>query len=202
MKIVFASNNSGKIIELQNLLHSWNIELIAQSSLNVPEIEETGLTFLENALLKARHAAHQTGLPTIADDSGLVVPALQGAPGIYSARYAGEPANAQNNIKKLLKNLEQSPEDKRAAYFYCVLVFLRDANDPVPLISEGCWKGIITRQPLGENGFGYDPIFFDPQEKQSAAQLSLTKKNQISHRAQASNGLIDKLKNSLILISA
>ena len=200
MKIVFASNNSGKIQELQSLLQPWNIELIPQNALNVTEIEETGLTFLENALLKARHASQQTGLPAIADDSGLEVAALQGAPGIYSARYAGQSSNALNNINKLLKTLENYPDEKRTAQFYCVLVFLRHANDPTPFIGEGSWEGIITREPLGEKGFGYDPIFFDPHEKQSAAQLSSAKKNQISHRAKALKCLIEKLKKSSILI--
>lgn len=199
MKIVFASQNSGKIQELQSLLQPWQIQLIPQSLLNVTEIAETGLTFIENALLKARHASQQTGLPAIADDSGLEVSALKGEPGIYSARYAGEPSNAKNNINKLLKTLENYPDQKRAARFYCVLVFLRHPDDPTPLIAEGCWKGIISQVPLGENGFGYDPIFFDPEENQSAAQLSAARKNQISHRAQALKSLIDKLKNSLIL---
>jgi XTP/dITP diphosphohydrolase len=196
MKIVFASNNSGKIQELQSLLHPWQIQLIPQAELNVSEIAETGLTFIENALLKARHACQQTGLPAIGDDSGLEVPALKGAPGIYSARYAGEPSNAQNNIKKLLKVLENHPNEQRIAHFYCVLVFLRYPEDPTPLIGEGCWRGVITQEPLGEEGFGYDPIFFDPEENQSAAQLSLVKKNQISHRAQALKCLIDKLMRS------
>ena len=200
MKIVFASNNLGKIQELQLLLQPWHIQLIPQSALNVTEIEETGLTFVENALLKARHASQQTGLPAIADDSGLEVAVLKGAPGIYSARYAGEPANAQNNINKLLKTLEHYPDEKRMAHFYCVLVFLSHSEDPTPLIGDGFWKGIITQKPLGENGFGYDPIFFDPEENQSAAQLSLARKNQISHRAQALRSLIDKLQNSSILI--
>jgi len=199
MKIVFASNNVGKIQELDYLLRPWQIQLIPQATLNVSEIAETGLTFIENALLKARHASQQTGLPAIADDSGLEVAALKGAPGIYSARYAGEPPNAQNNIKKLLNNLEDHPHEKRTAYFYCVLVFLKHFDDPTPLIGEGFWKGMITQEPMGEKGFGYDPIFFDPNENQSAAQLSLTRKNQISHRAHALKCLIDKLKNSSIL---
>jgi XTP/dITP diphosphohydrolase len=193
MKIVFASSNAGKILELETLLHVSNVQLIPQASLNVSDIPEIGLTFIENALLKARHASQQTGLPAIADDSGLVVPALLGAPGIYSARYAGEPSNAKNNIKKLLQDLDSYPDEKCTAYFYCVLVFLKYPTDPTPILGEGTWNGIVMRQSLGDHGFGYDPIFFDPQEKQSAAQLSLTKKNQISHRGKALRCLIDKL---------
>ena len=200
MKIVFASHNSGKIQELRSLLQSWQIQLIPQGELNVTEIAETGLTFIENALLKARHASQQTGLPSIADDSGLEVTALKGEPGIFSARYAGEPSNAKNNINKLLNTLENYPEQKRNARYYCVLVFLKHPKDPTPVIAEGYWEGIISQEPLGENGFGYDPIFFDPKENQSAAQLSLARKNQISHRAQALRNLIDKLKNSSIFI--
>jgi XTP/dITP diphosphohydrolase len=196
MKIVFASHNAGKTEELKTLLEPLDIQLIPQSFLNISEVPETGLTFIENALLKARHASLHTGLPAIADDSGLEVPALQGAPGLHSARYAGKPSNAQNNIKKLLQSLENYNDDDRVAYFYCVLVFLKHPTDPRPLISEGLWKGVITREPIGENGFGYDPIFFDPNENQSAAQLSLAKKNQISHRAQALQCLIKQLKKA------
>jgi XTP/dITP diphosphohydrolase len=196
MKIVFASNNPGKTLELQTLLQEFNLEIIPQTSLGVTEVAETGLTFVENAILKARNASHQTGLPAIADDSGLEVKALQGAPGIYSARYAGENANAKDNINKLLIELENIPDNQRQANFYCVLVFLTHPNDPTPIICEGSWDGFITKQPSGEMGFGYDPVFFDPQENASAAQLPLAKKNVISHRGKALRCLIERLRNS------
>jgi XTP/dITP diphosphohydrolase len=195
MKIVFASNNAGKILEIQTQFKGLDCQIIPQAVLEIPEITETGLTFVENAILKARHASLQSGLPAIADDSGLEVDILQGAPGIYSARYAHEKATALENIQKLLFELEQYPDEKRKANFYCVLVFLSHPDDPTPLICEGSWQGEILKQPQGDNGFGYDPIFFDPQENCSAAQLSLTKKNIISHRGQALRLLIEKLKN-------
>jgi XTP/dITP diphosphohydrolase len=198
MKIVFASNNAGKIRELQTPLQELNWEIIPQETLNVPEIPETGLTFVENAILKARHASLQTGLPAIADDSGLEVNVLKGAPGIYSARYAGEKASSKDNIKKLLDELKDYPDEQRHANFYCILVFLSHANDPAPLICEGSWPGVIAHTPVGENGFGYDPIFFDPNENAYAAELSLTKKNQISHRGQALRTLIEKLKKATL----
>lgn len=192
MKIVFASNNSGKILELQSLLSSFNIQIIPQASLNVSEIEETGTTFVENAILKARHAAEQTGLPAIADDSGLEVAALSGAPGVYSARFAGINANSENNIKKLLHEMSSYPEHRQAR-FYCVLVFFAHAKDATPLICEGEWPGLILSEPRGDLGFGYDPIFYDPIENASAAQLPIDKKNQISHRGKALKKLIEKL---------
>lgn len=193
MKIVFASGNAGKLKELQTALEPFDITILPQASLGVTDIAETGLTFVENAILKARHASQQTGLPAIADDSGLEVDALQGAPGIYSARYAGDKANAKDNINKLLQALVSVPEQQRQANFYCVLVFLAHANDPTPLICEGIWRGVITKQPSGENGFGYDPVFFDPRENCCAAELPLAKKNTISHRGQALQQLINKL---------
>jgi XTP/dITP diphosphohydrolase len=193
MKIVFASNNTGKIHELQTLLALHHVEIIAQTTLNVKEIPETGLTFVENALIKARHASLQTGLPAIADDSGLEVAALHGAPGIYSARFAGSNATAEENISKLLSNMQSVPLDKRLARFYCVLVFLNSGYDPTPLICEGAWNGVILTAPAGKMGFGYDPIFFDPNEKCSAAELPIQKKNKISHRGQALNLLLKKL---------
>jgi XTP/dITP diphosphohydrolase len=193
MKVVFASHNAGKIIELQAQLKEFDIQIIPQNTLNIPEVAETGLTFIENAILKARHASLKSGMPAIADDSGLEVDILQGAPGIYSARYAGEHATTQDNIKKLLQELEHYPDDKRQANFYCVLVFLSHAHDPTPLVCEGSWQGMITKHSAGENGFGYDPIFFDPNENCTAAQLSSAKKNLISHRGQALRRLIKKL---------
>lgn len=179
-KIVFASNNEGKLKELSTL-----IPVISQKEFSVKEIPETGLTFVENAILKARHAAKQTGLSSIADDSGLLVDYLNGAPGIYSARFAGESAVTEENIKKLLTELNNVPEKKRTAHFYCVLVYMKHELDPTPLICEGIWEGIILKEPIGKNGFGYDPVFFDPIQNCSAAQMPLTLKNQISHRAKA-----------------
>lgn len=186
----------GKIQELQFLLSDFHIEIIPQAELNVCDADETALTFVENALIKARHACMTTHMPAIADDSGLVVPALHGAPGIFSARFAGEKASSQDNIQKLL--CELAGTINRTAYFHCVLVFLSHAEDPIPLICHGTWQGEILSQPIGENGFGYDPIFFDPLQKCSAAQLSLTAKNHISHRGKALKLLIEKLPEKLL----
>lgn len=197
MKVVFASSNAGKIIELQNLCQPFNIEIIPQSDLGVRDVPETGLTFVENALIKARHACQVTGLPALADDSGLEVKILQGKPGIHSARYAGENASSTNNIQKLLKNLENYSEADRAAIFHCVLVFLLHANDPTPLICQGTWQGRILLAPQGKQGFGYDPVFFDPDQGCSAAELDLTLKNQISHRGKALRQLINHLREKL-----
>jgi len=197
MKITFASNNAGKILELSTLLKSFDIEIIPQASLNVSEIPETGLTFVENALIKARHACKQTGLPAIADDSGLEVFALHGAPGIYSARFAGEKASSNDNIKKLLSELKDIPDTYRYARFYCALVFMQHALDPTPLICEAEWAGTILTEPSGNQGFGYDPVFYDNDEKCSAAELPLEKKNLISHRGKALRLLLNKLPNKL-----
>lgn len=192
-KVVLASHNAGKIREFETLLKPFHLDLIAQADLGVNDIEETGLTFVENALLKARHAAKMTGLPALADDSGLAVSALGGAPGIYSARYAGKAANAERNIAKLLTALKDVPDDKRDAQFHCVLVFLMHEHDPTPLICEGSWSGSILHAPKGEEGFGYDPIFFVPTEKKTAAELPLTLKNKISHRGKALQLLLKAL---------
>lgn len=197
MKIVLASNNTGKIREFSELLKDFHIELIPQAELGVPEAKETGLTFIENAILKARHAAELTGLPALADDSGLTVTALFGAPGIYSARYAGAFATAQANIQKLLHELKDVPEQKRDAAFYCVLVFMLHANDPTPLVCEGTWHGTILSQQSGENGFGYDPIFFVPAEQKTAAELPSAVKNRLSHRNMALQKLLKKLPEKL-----
>ncbi len=194
MKVVFASNNAGKMTELHALLPETAIELIPQSALGVNDIEETGATFIENALLKARHACAHTKLPAIADDSGLVVAALNGAPGIYSARYAGEKASSPDNIKKLLHVMKNIPDEKRDAYFYCALVFMQHATDPTPLICEGRWFGKILYAPQGDDGFGYDPIFFVSEENKTAAELTLSLKNKISHRGQALALLQTKMK--------
>ncbi len=197
MKIIFASNNSGKILELTTLLKPFNVEIIPQTSLQVSEIPETGLSFVENALIKARHACQQTGLPAIADDSGLEVFALHGAPGIYSARFAGENATSSENIKKLLSELQNVPDTHRHARFYCALVFMQHALDPTPLICEAEWQGEILTEPSGKGGFGYDPIFYDSEEKCSASGLTLEKKNLISHRGKALQLLLKKLSDKL-----
>lgn len=201
MKIIFASNNAGKIHEVQTLLAKFNLQFIPQADYNVTDIEETGLTFIENALLKARHASQMTGLPAMADDSGLIVDALNGAPGIYSARYAGTPTNSQKNIDKLLHELRNMPEAKRQAAFYCILVYITHPEDPTPLICEGRWQGRILTQPAGSQGFGYDPVFYDENEKCSAAELTLDRKNHISHRGQALQLLLKKLPEKLCLHS-
>ena len=183
MKIVIASNNQGKLREIRSVLQSDDYELVSQDEFAVTEIAETGLTFVENAILKARHAAQQTGYPALADDSGLCVAALNGKPGIYSARYADEKASDQENITKLLTELGSTPQ--RSATFHCVIVLLAHASDPVPLICQGHWSGEILFSPRGNNGFGYDPIFYLPQLQCSVAELDSKMKNQLSHRAQA-----------------
>ena len=185
MKLVLASSNHGKLEELRSLLSGNGIELIAQSDLGVEDADETGTTFVENALLKARHATRLTGLPALADDSGICVDALDGAPGLYSARYAGEHGNASRNIDRLLEELDGVPDQRRSAHFYCVLVLLRQADDPQPLIVEGQWNGRILRERRGSGGHGYDPVFFDPAHGQSAAEMELSFKNAISHRGKA-----------------
>ncbi len=185
MKLVLASSNHGKLEELRGLLSGNGIELIAQSDLGVEDADETGTTFVENALLKARHATRITGLPALADDSGICVDALDGAPGLYSARYAGEHGNASRNIDRLLEELDGVADERRSAHFYCVLVLLRQADDPQPLIVEGQWNGRILHERRGSGGHGYDPVFFDPVHGQSAAEMELSFKNAISHRGQA-----------------
>lgn len=196
-KVVLASHNAGKIREFKELFKPFHIDLLTQADLGVNDIEETGLTFVENALLKARNASRVTGLPAIADDSGLVVPALGGAPGIYSARYAGEAANAKDNIAKLLQALKDVPDEKRQASFHCVLVYISHENDPTPLICDGQWSGVILHAPKGEDGFGYDPIFYVPSEKRTAAELPLALKNTMSHRGKALQLLIQSLAEKL-----
>ncbi len=193
MKLVMASSNHGKLEELGTLLADTGIELIAQSDLGVADAEETASTFVENALLKARHACTLTGLPALADDSGLCVDALHGAPGLYSARYAGEHGNAARNIDKLLQAMEGIAEEKRTAHFYCVLVLLRHADDPQPLIVEGEWRGRLLHERRGSGGHGYDPVFFDPEHEQSAAEMDPALKNGISHRGKALAVLKQKL---------
>jgi XTP/dITP diphosphohydrolase len=196
-KIVLASNNAGKIREFQQIFAALNIEIVSQASLNVPEIDEPFNTFVENSLHKARHCAKFTGLPALADDSGLCVNVLDGAPGIYSARYAGEPKSDQANLNKLLKVM--TTETQRSAYFYCSLVFVRNANDPQPIIAEGIFNGEIAHQARGTNGHGYDPIFYVPEHNASVAELDEEIKNQISHRGKAITELITKLTNAKLI---
>jgi XTP/dITP diphosphohydrolase len=182
---VLASGNSGKLSEIQALLAPSSIEVLPQSEFGVESIEETSNTFVENALLKARHVAAATSLPTIADDSGLVVDALAGAPGINSARFAGPDNQDYDNVTKLLALLEDVADEKRSAQFYCVIVALVAPQNPFPLIGSGIWPGLITRKPRGELGFGYDPVFFDPELKATAAELPSEVKNRVSHRGRA-----------------
>jgi len=196
MKWVLASSNPGKLAEfaqiLADLQPDW--ELVPQSHFNIEETEETGLTFIENAILKARHAAQMSGLPALADDSGLCVDALNGAPGIHSARYAGEHGNAQANIDKLLSALRDVPTPERRARFHCALALLRHPHDPEPVIAEGHWLGLILPAARGQGGFGYDPVFFDPELGQSAAELALSVKHQVSHRGRALRALHERLR--------
>ncbi len=191
MKFVLASGNLHKAEEIRATLPS-DIELILQSELGVDSAEETGSTFVENALIKAKHAASVTGMPAIADDSGICVEALGGAPGIFSARYAGVGASDQDNVKKLLASLEG--QDKRNAFFYCVLVCLDHSDDPTPLIAEARWSGTITMTQTGEGGFGYDPVFIPQGSNKTAAELSTDEKNAISHRGQALSLLSQSLR--------
>lgn len=193
-KIVLASGNKGKLKEFNDMLAPLDIEVVPQSEFNVPEAEETGLTFVENAILKARNAAAHTGLPAIADDSGIEVDYLLGAPGIYSARYAGENANDQNNLKALLAALDGVPSKERAARYQCVLVMMRHSKDPTPLIVQNSWEGAILESPSGDGGFGYDPIFWVPEHKCSAAELTKQQKHAISHRGKAMRQLLAQFR--------
>lgn len=198
-RIVLATGNPGKLRELQTLLGDDQVEVLAQSTLGVREVEETGSTFLENALLKARNAASQTHLPALADDSGLEVDALHGAPGVHSARYAGQHGNDAANVDKLLTALAGVPAEKRSAHFHCAMVFVRSANDPAPLISEGTWNGEILHARRGHNGFGYDPVFLVRELNRSAAELPAADKNRLSHRGQALRELVAQLQASGLL---
>ena len=196
-RLVLASGNAGKVAELRDLLGDSGFELHPQSEFGVGDVEETASTFVENALLKARHATRATGLPALGDDSGLCVDALHGAPGLYSARYGGVHGDATRNIARLLQELQGVPEAARTARFYCVLVLLRSADDPQPLIAEGSWEGRILERPRGDRGFGYDPVFFDPDNACSAAELDPTVKNTISHRGRALAALKQRLQQPL-----
>jgi XTP/dITP diphosphohydrolase len=184
-KVVLATGNKGKVKELAGLLSCLDFEVLPQSEFDVTEVAETGTTFVENAIIKARHAAKQTGLPAIADDSGLAVHTLGGEPGVYSARYSGDQATDQSNITKLLDAMAGIPKEKRQAKFLCVLVFMRHADDPTPIICQGEWVGEITTQQHGENGFGYDPVFWVAEQNCSSAQLTAEQKNALSHRGKA-----------------
>ena len=184
-KFVLASNNKGKLREFNDMFANMSINVLPQSEFNIEEVEETGLSFVENAILKARNAALHSGLPAIADDSGIEVDALQGAPGIYSARFAGVGASDTDNLKKLLKELQGVPTAERSARFQCLLVYMRHAHDPTPVICQGTWEGVILEAPQGENGFGYDPVFFVPEKNCSSAELNADVKNSMSHRGKA-----------------
>jgi XTP/dITP diphosphohydrolase len=190
--LVLASNNRGKLAEFAQLLAPLGFALKAQGELGIPEAEEPHATFVENALAKARHAARLSGLPALADDSGICVPALGGAPGVYSARFAGEPKSDASNNAKLVKELTAHAD--KSAYYYCVLVYLRHADDPQPLIAEGRWDGEIVSEPRGAGGFGYDPHFLVRDLGKTAAELSADEKNRLSHRGQAMRALIGKLQ--------
>jgi XTP/dITP diphosphohydrolase len=190
--VVLASGNAGKLRELNRILAPLDMELRSQAEYDVPEVPEDGLSFVENAIIKARAAASHTGLPAIADDSGLEVDYLRGAPGIHSARYSGRGDKANN--AKLLRELEGVPEEQRSARFQCVLVYMRHAQDPTPLVCQGSWEGRILFAAQGENGFGYDPLFYVPEHDCSSAELPAELKNRISHRAQASALLLEALR--------
>ena len=184
-RVVLASSNAGKLVELRELLADSGIELIAQTDLGIVDAEETGLTFVENAILKARHAARLSGMPALADDSGLCVAALGGAPGLYTARYAGIHGDAVANNRQLLDVMRDIPDGQRNAYFHCSLALLYSADDPAPLIAEGRWHGTILHAPRGSGGHGYDPLFFDPSLGVGAAEMAASEKNRISHRGKA-----------------
>jgi XTP/dITP diphosphohydrolase len=190
---VLASGNPGKLREIGAMLAHLDMELVPQSDYAVPDVAETGLSFVENALIKARHAAEHTGLPAIADDSGIEVECLGGAPGIYSSRYAGPEASDQDNLELLLENAFAIDAGKPAARFQCVMVYLEHARDATPVIAEGTWEGYLVREPRGENGFGYDPVFFVPDHGCTSAELAPEVKNRISHRALALGALLDRL---------
>jgi XTP/dITP diphosphohydrolase len=191
--IVLATGNKGKVSELNRLLEAHHINIVPQSDFNVPEVAETGTTFIENAIIKARHAASITGLAAIADDSGLEVDALDGAPGVYSARYAGENASDDDNTNKLLTALEKVAKNNRTARFHCVLVYMRHENDPTPIICHGVWEGCIAFDKKGDQGFGYDPVFWQDNLQMSSAQLPRDLKNKLSHRGKALTLLVEQL---------
>lgn len=196
-QIVLASGNQGKLNEFNRLLKDLDYEVLPQSAFSVEEVEENGLSFVENAILKARHAAKISGLPALADDSGLEVDALDGAPGIYSARFAGAGTSDNDNNRKLIAELREIPPEQRTARFQCLLVFMRHAKDPTPLICQGTWEGLILDGPRGDNGFGYDPLFYIPELDCCSAELPPAQKNQLSHRARAVAQLLPALRQRL-----
>lgn len=189
-KLVIATGNAGKLKEIRRIFSGLDVDVVAQSKFDTPEADETGLSFIENAILKARNAAEHTGLPALADDSGIEVDALNGEPGIHSARYAGDD---ESNIDKLLRELDATGDEQRTARFQCVMAYVRHANDPVPLIAQGAWEGRILGERQGEGGFGYDPVFYVPEHDCSAAQLSADEKNAISHRGKALGLMLEQL---------
>ena len=192
-RIVLASNNVGKVREINQLLENSGIEVLPQAQFDIEDAVEDGLTFVENAIIKARHAAKLSGLPAIADDSGIEVDALNGAPGIYSARFAGEGSSDEENLRKLLDEMRDVPEAQRSARFQCLMVYMRHAEDPTPIICQGTWEGRILTAPQGENGFGYDPVFFVPEQNCSSAELDAATKNSLSHRGKALQQLVKRL---------
>lgn len=192
-RIVLATGNAGKLKEIREIFSGVDVGIVAQSDFDTPEAIEDGLSFVENAIIKARNAAAHTGLAALSDDSGIEVDALNGEPGIHSARYAGDD---ESNIQRLLRELEGVPEEKRTARFQCVMVYLRHANDPVPVIAQGAWEGKILMSPQGQGGFGYDPVFYVPELDCSAAELSAADKNRLSHRGKALGQMLDCLASS------
>jgi XTP/dITP diphosphohydrolase len=193
-KIVLASGNAGKIRELADLLADLDIEVIAQSAFAIESPEETGTTFVENALLKARYAADQSGLPAVADDSGIVVDALDGRPGVYSARYAGDDASDEDNLDLLLKELVDVPDEARGGGFHCAAALVFPGNQHEPVVVEAAWRGMILRERRGTGGFGYDPVFFDTEAQKTGAEMSREEKNAVSHRGKAFRRLCDLLR--------
>ena len=195
-RLVIASHNPGKVREINQLLAEQEIQVIPQREFGVPEAEETGLTFVENALIKARNAAQHSEQPAIADDSGIEVDALQGAPGVYSARFAGPGSSDEDNNRRLLEALRDTPPERRSARFQCVMVYLRHAEDPTPIICQGTWEGQILEAPRGEGGFGYDPLFLLTEQGCTSAELPPEEKNRLSHRGQALRRLLAALSES------
>ena len=196
-RIVLATGNRGKVEEMQSILAPFGLQVVPQSEFGVPEADETGLTFVENAIIKARNAAAHTGLPAIADDSGLEVDFLKGVPGIYSSRFAGITAHSSDNVAKLLADMKEVPDSERTARFQCLMVFIRHDRDPTPIICQGTWEGAILHAAQGDGGFGYDPVFYVPTHNCASAELSAELKNQLSHRGQALRKLAEVLKNNV-----
>ncbi len=184
-KIVLATGNLNKVKEINAIVESIPVVVLPQSQFQIKEAVETGTTFIENAIIKARNASEQTGLPAIADDSGIEVDALNGEPGVYSSRYSGPDSNDQKNLEKLIENIKNVPEERRSCRYWCVMVYLKHAKDPTPVVCQASWEGQLITTPMGSNGFGYDPIFWIPSQKATAAQITLEQKNSMSHRAKA-----------------